>query len=287
VFPCFFASDLHGRRDRYEKLFAAVLHERPAALFLGGDLLPGGALGGISSSPAHGDFIQDYLAGRLSELKETLHSAYPEVFVILGNDDPRTSEALLVEAEALDLLHYVHGRRLPLRGFAVYGYAFVPPTPFLLKDWERYDVSRFVDPGCVPPDEGFRSMPVSEEETRYGTILKDLQRLSGKDDLSRAIFLFHTPPYDTELDLADLAGQMFDHVPLDPHVGSIAVRRFLEERGPRVSLHGHVHEAARLSGTWRTKIGPTHAFTAAHDGPELALVCFDAEDPAGAVRRLL
>jgi uncharacterized protein len=78
-----------------------------------------------------------------------------------------------------------------------------------------------------------------------------------------------------------------DDVPLDPHVGSIAIRRFLEARGPDISLHGHVHEAARLSGTWRTRVGRTHAFGAAHDGPELALVRFDAERPEDATRELL
>jgi len=38
---CFFATDLHGHVDRYEKLFACIIEERPAAVFLGGDLLPG------------------------------------------------------------------------------------------------------------------------------------------------------------------------------------------------------------------------------------------------------
>jgi Icc-related predicted phosphoesterase len=75
-------------------------------------------------------------------------------------------------------------------------------------------------------------------------------------------------------------------VPFDPHVGSIAIRRFLEERGPRISLHGHIHEAARLTGTWRTMVGRTHAFTAAHDGPELALVRFDPQRPEDATREL-
>jgi Icc-related predicted phosphoesterase len=78
-----------------------------------------------------------------------------------------------------------------------------------------------------------------------------------------------------------------EHVPLDLHVGSIAIRRFLEARGPLVSLHGHVHEAARLTGSWRERVGRTHAFSAAHDGPELALVRFAPEDPEGATRELL
>jgi Icc-related predicted phosphoesterase len=80
---------------------------------------------------------------------------------------------------------------------------------------------------------------------------------------------------------------MVDHVPLDVHVGSIAIERFLTSRQPLVSLHGHVHESARLTGCWRDKIGRCHAFTAAHDGPELALVRFDLENLERATRELL
>ena len=107
------------------------------------------------------------------------------------------------------------------------------------------------------------------------------------DDLSQAIFLFHSPPHETPLDRAALDGRTVEGVPVDPHVGSIAIRRFLEERGPRISLHGHIHEAARLTGHWRTMVGRTHAFTAAHDGPELALVRFDPDRPEEATRELL
>jgi Icc-related predicted phosphoesterase len=84
-----------------------------------------------------------------------------------------------------------------------------------------------------------------------------------------------------------LDGVIVEHVPLDVHVGSIAIRRFIEERQPLVTLHGHVHESARLSGAWRDRIGRTHLFSAAHDGPELALVRFDLEDPGSATRELI
>ena len=66
-----------------------------------------------------------------------------------------------------------------------------------------------------------------------------------------------------------------------------AIRRFIEERSPLVTLHGHVHESARLTGTWRCRIGRTHAFTAAHDGPELALIRFDPGDLEAATRELV
>ncbi len=105
--------------------------------------------------------------------------------------------------------------------------------------------------------------------------------------MQRAVLLFHTPPHETRLDRAALDGRAIDDVPLDVHVGSIAVRRFIEETQPLVTLHGHIHESARLTGGWRDRIGETHLFSAAHDGPELALVQFDLEKPADAERLLL
>ena len=82
-------------------------------------------------------------------------------------------------------------------------------------------------------------------------------------------------------------GRIIDHAPLDPHVGSIAIRRFIEDRQPLLTLHGHIHESARVTGSWRDAIGRTHAFNAAHHGPELALVRFDLENLEAATRELV
>ncbi len=274
---CLFASDLHGRRDRWTKLFEAVVDERPDAVFLGGDLLPSGP----------GGFVREALAAGFERLRERLAEAVPRVFVVLGNDDPRAEEPGFLDGEARGLWTYLHGRRDALGDRAVYGYACTPPSPFALKDWERYDVSRFVDPGCVAPEDGRLSVPVPRSELESATIRADLDRLAGGDDVTRAVFLFHAPPYGTALDRAALDRKSVDHAPLDVHVGSIAIRRFIERRRPAVTLHGHVHESARLTGSWRDRIGPTHCLGAAHDGPELALVRFDPDRPAEATRELV
>ena len=282
---CLLASDLHGDVARYRRLFAEIRDRAPDAVFLGGDLLPRGL--GLAADGAPGPFVDDVLVPGLAAAREVLGARAPRVFLVLGNDDPRAAEELFTAPALAGLWDYAHGRRLELGRFSVYGYACVPPTPFLLKDWERYDVSRHVDPGCVSPEEGLRSVAVEVREIRWGTIRGDLESLAGADDLRDAVFLFHAPPYDTPLDRAALDGRRVEGVPLDVHVGSIAIRRFIEERQPRVTLHGHVHESARLTGAWRTTLGSTHCLSAAHDGPELALVRFDPADPASATRDLL
>ena len=281
----FFVSDLHGHLPRYRKLFRAILTERPVAVLLGGDLLPH-ILASHGKLPER-NFIQAVVQSGFAELKKQLLTAYPQVFLILGNDDPRSGEANLVEGEAQELWRYLHSRRVSIGDLTVYGYACVPPTPFALKDWERYDVSRYVDPGCISPEEGWRSIPIPPDEARYETIKSDLEKLTRDADLSRSVFLFHSPPHRTALDRAALDGKMIDNAPLDVHAGSIAIRRFIEARQPRITLHGHIHESARLTGSWRERLGRTYSFSAAHDGAELALVRFDPTEPEKATRELI
>lgn len=284
---CFFVSDLHGHVERYQKLFKAIERERPYALFMGGDLLPSGLLSFSSAREVYHDFIEDVLEKEFSLLRQRLGEPYPHVFLILGNDDGKAEEATILDLANQGLWHYAHNRRIELGNFRVFGYSYVPPTPFALKDWERYDVSRFVDPGCTSPEEGFYSVLVPEDERRWSTIQDDLRQLTDGESLEKAVFLFHSPPYRTNLDRAALDGKSFDAAPLDVHVGSIAIQRFLQTRQPYITLHGHVHESTRLTGSWKDKIGETYCFSAAHDGGDLALVRFDLEHPENARRELI
>lgn len=215
-----------------------------------------------------------------------MKTCFPAIFIIMGNDDLRIEEEYLYQGEDEGLWVYINNRKTLFGNFSVYGYACVPPTPFRLKDWERYDVSRYIDPGCVPPTEGVRSVD-AEEDIEYCTIKKDLAALTGEDDLSRAIILFHSPPYQTNLDRAALDGMKINHVPLDVHVGSIAIRRFIEDRKPMITLHGHVHESARITGFWSEKIGETYAFNAATDQKGLSVIKLPLDNPAAADRSII
>lgn len=282
----FFVTDLHGNPGRYELLFREILQKRPSFVFIGGDLLPH-----IRKSERMGnkpivDFLTDYLVPGFSKLRRQLGCNYPEIFLIMGNDDHRIEEAKLQEGETKELWKYLSNSRVKFGPYMIFGYPFVPPTPFLLKDWEKYDVSRYVDPGCVPPDEGFRSVN-PDYDPAYSNIQTDLKNLTDEVSMEKAVFLFHAPPYNSHLDRAALDGQKVDHVPLDVHVGSIAIQRFIEEKQPYITLHGHIHESARLTGFWKQQFGRTHSFSAAHDGPELSLIVFKLDEPALAERYLL
>ena len=280
---CFFVSDLHGRIDRYEKLFQKVKEYLPDILFIGGDLLPNF---NMYKKSVYDDFISDFLIPQFQNLQSEIKEKYPKVFIILGNDDPKLEESKIIQAQKLGLWEYIHNKKVQLNEFTIYGYANIPPTPFLLKDWERYDVSRYVDPGCVHPTEGKRSV-IETEDIEYTTISKDLSELTGNDNLTKAIFLFHSPPYKTNLDRAALDDVLIDHVTPDLHVGSIAIQRFIEQKQPLLTLHGHIHESSRITGSWKDKSGKTLMFSAAYEFPDLALVCFDLEHLEEAIRLII
>ncbi len=284
---CFFVSDLHGDISRYEKLFRKIEIEKPDAVFFGGDLLPSGLYAFSSSEDVPKDFFQEIIKDGFIRIKKKLKNNYPKVFIILGNDDSKADENLFIKGEEDHLWKYVHNKKVSFGEYTVYGYSFIPPSPFLMKDWEKYDVSRYVDPGCVPPEEGYHSFTIKKDDILYSTIKKDLEELAGEDNLSNAIFLFHSPPYKTHLDRAALDGKMVDYAPLDVHIGSIAVQRFIYAKQPLITLHGHVHESAEITGFWHDKIKNTYSFSAAHNGKELALVKFNPKEPENAIRELI
>ena len=84
--------------------------------------------------------------------------------------------------------------------------------------------------------------PSEFPEARYAEWLKELAARAA--DHKRLILVSHNPPKDTVCDRTG-SGQ---------HVGSRAVREFIEERQPAVCLCGHVHEAAGMQLVGRTQV---------------------------------
>ena len=274
-----FVTDLHGRKNLYISLFSYLRNTPPDILLIGGDLLPAFIIPSDSVVNSNEDFINRFLRKNFMELRAFLGKKYPQVFLIMGNDDPRIFESALIDAGRDNLWTYIHNRKIQIGKYILFGYNYVPPTPFLLKDWERYDVSRYTDIGCTSPEEGIHSIPVCEHEKKWKTIKEDLEILTKNTSMKNAVFLFHTPPYNSALDLADLNGVVIDHVPLDPHVGSIAVHRFIEDRQPLLTLHGHVHESSKLSKKWMQNIGRTVCLNGACEGDRTSLFLINLGAP--------
>lgn len=278
---CFFVSDLHGKMSRYEALFKIVRKEKPDFVFIGGDLLPHTPHG----QTGNGDdaFIHEFLLPKFRALKEKMDCAYPEFFIIPGNDDQGVLFRQMESGETGELWRNLHNKCIVIGKYRFYGYACVPPTPFMNKDWDRFDVSHEIEKGCIAPADGYFSLP-PDHDPATDTIASDLIKLVNNDAPDFGVFLFHSPPYNTHLDLASIHS---DGKPSVVHAGSKAIRNFIDENQPYLTLHGHIHESAGISGEWKQKLGRTISFSAAHLGPELALITFELHDPASASRRIL
>jgi hypothetical protein len=149
----------------------------------------------------------------------------------------------------------------------VAGYPYVPIGGSLLMDWVKHEDSV----GLMPP--GMESLMSIESSgirtvtpTFVSTMEEDLCNFAGylsrcepqaKRSYSPAqtIHLFHAPPYNTPLDQIAPQGR-FEFISLPDHIGSTAIRRFIENEQPYLALCGHCHEAVVL-GDYKTDIGGT------------------------------
>ena len=151
---CLFASDLHGKISRYEALFKAIKKEKPDYVFLGGDLLPHRKFEAKRSEIDEDNFVQDFLIRKFKGLKEKMDCMYPDVFIIPGNDDQKVIFDQTLEGEKDGLWRNIHNQFVEIGKYRFYGYGCVPPTPFRIKDWERFDISKEISQGCIAPTSG-------------------------------------------------------------------------------------------------------------------------------------
>lgn len=125
-------------------------------------------------------------------------------YMVLGNiDDPK----LFNELSNIKEIVVLHGSITKRSGYVVIGLSGGLYSPF-----HTY-------------------FELSDEE--YRELLDNvIQMLSSLKNDQKLIFLTHTPPYNTKVDLT------YD----GSHVGSESVRKFIEEYQPLITVCGHIHE---------------------------------------------
>jgi Icc-related predicted phosphoesterase len=64
-------------------------------------------------------------------------------------------------------------------------------------------------------------------------------------------------------------------------VGSRALREFIEQYQPPLTLHGHIHESPRESGYYAEQLGTTWSVNPGSEREHLNAVVLDTEDIAG------
>lgn len=270
-----FTSDLHGRKSHYLSVARAAVEHRVEAVLLGGDLMA------VTGNPFTSDsrqrrFLEEFLVPWLQELRSRIpHLAVP---FVLGNHDWSSNLDALQAAEERGDCARVHGRLVALGPrHQILGFQFSPPSPFFVKDLERRDLA--TDRGfpeesshraLLSTPEGIVSVVRSEEYfDRHPSIEEELARLPAPEVPSRTVLLCHAPPHGTGLDV------LHD----GRHVGSRALRRYIESSGFLLSFHGHVHEAPEVSGRMSERIGRTLSFNPGQDYGSWRGVVLDLDNP--------
>jgi Icc-related predicted phosphoesterase len=242
-----FATDFHGHEIHYHRLFKYIKENSIQYLVFGGDLCPGGFSRDqlqLWSKIQH-EFLSKILLKNIEDISKRIPSFI--CFIIMGNDDLRVNLDVLKNIEWRRHLKIIHGQSASIQDWQILGYSFVPPTPFLLKDWEKYENSiKIIEPIAIPPEQGFYSTQFRESTT----IEEDLNALKKKISSKRTIFVSHCPPYKTLLDQSRMDQYRYEGLKMDKHLGSVAIRKFIEEIKPQITLHGHIHESETFSGSY-------------------------------------
>lgn len=113
------------------------------------------------------------------------------------------------------------------------------------KNWNIHREVRSIAPDVVIFGVGGSTFtpfgtPSEFPETHFATWLEELWPKAKKS--SKTILVSHNPPKDT----------LCDVLPDGAHVGSTAVREFIEEAQPDICLCGHIHEARAIDRVGRT-----------------------------------
>lgn len=269
----FFTSDLHGQTALYEQALAMAATRRPPVVILGGDLAP-------HASGEEGVRLQRvFLQGFLVEFARRLHESVSgcELLLLMGNDDWGSNHDCL-EAQHDALWRVVHGRAVTVDGMSVAGASWVPITPFPMKDWERWEDGRDEQPGRlegVVSRNGRLEPHAFDPARRSPTIADALNELATRAPIAETVMVLHSPPRDTCCDMT--ASRM--------HVGSRAIRDFVERHQPPLVVSGHIHESPRVTSAYRDTIGRSVVVNPGQFGTSrLCGVWFDPRRPAETLR---
>ncbi len=261
-----YATDLHGLPQHLQELARAAERWQPRVLLIGGDALCEADMADPAGS--QGRFVQT----EIRHFLEAVRHRQPDIniAILFGNHDWICSYDSMKNLSGDGLVHIL-GPDNPtdLGGFLFLGYSYAPPSPHPVKDFERSDFPgqayRF-DGGLIWDRGRGGPVPVQTRDylAREPSIEEDLARVP---DIGTAdwVLASHAPPARTDLDILSGIG----------HVGSESIRRFILQRQPLLSLHGHIHESPRLSGRFWQRLGRTIAVNPGQREDALAAVLID------------
>ena len=275
-----YAADIHGSERCFRKWLNATRIVKPDVLIFGGDLM-GKILHPILRRNGHweaevfGQTLTIETDAELQTLKNRLHNA-GRYQVIVSPDEKAAMDASpeLVHRAFLDAARGVATNWLELaderlRESGIRGYLMLGNDDFpeLESVFGQSEMVTDAEQGVAELPGGFQLVSLgysnrtpwdSPRELDEPDLGQRIEALAAQvRDPARAIFNFHVPPIDTQI---DIAAELDDHLaPVviggqvqTKSVGSTAVRDTLERHQPVLSLHGHIHESPGVARIGRT-----------------------------------
>jgi len=273
-----FTADLHGNFLQYERVFAEALRRKVDLLILGGDLTPKNP---ERRTPQHQrDFFEKELFPLIKGFKSKTTA---DVLLILGNDDFKSNYHFMIDHQPSIGFHLIdHTPFISKQDYYYVGYTYVPYTPFRYKDWERRDLERQTDlserkdvreDGFISTDAELVPHNINKSMMQY-SIETDLRRITKNIPREKLVLVSHAPPHKTATDYTCIKWGMtkfdkfcsFFYPPkYYQHVGSKAVKEFIEAEQPLLTLHGHIHDTVELTGKFPEKIGTSYVVSVGND----------------------
>jgi len=270
----YFSADAHGSTYVWRKWISVVSVHKPDILILAGDLTGKAFVPLIRQKD--GSYMCSYFGGKFNlkteeevkKMMERLESAgaYPFVATAediqeLKSDEDKLNK--LMDREIRErLVNWMEMLVDKVDTERVMTIAMPGNDDFLSMDQVIKD---FEDRGVVYPVGKVVEFPYGYEmisldyvnptpwdtdrEMDEKSLLKKIDELvSEVKDPHRAIFNFHGPPFQTQLDLAPKLDKNMRPVIVAgsvvmAHCGSKAVRKAIEKYQPLIGLHGHIHES--------------------------------------------
>ena len=239
-------SDLHGDKNKYEKILDLAVKNNIKVIVNGGDMLP--KLGN-----RHQDqpvFIKEYLRDYFKRLQEQ-NITY---LTILGNDDLLAiDEIFTTVCSEFSNVYNLAGSKAEINGYEFIGMDSILDHPFGGKDrvvmekqyTHQQQLSQVVG---ISNEYGYDKIYnwLEYSTTKLPHMCDILNKLPKPMNPKKTVYVFHMPP--AGLRLGQLRYQDLD-------IGSVDIYEFLKKVQPLLSLHGHIHESPDTEkGKWINQI---------------------------------
>ena len=244
-----YVTDLHGDKNKYEKILEIAIYNDIKVIVNGGDMLP-------KLCDRHQEqpiFIKEYLRDYFSRLKQ--HDI--KYLSMLGNDDLSIVDKVFDDiCNEFDNVYNMAQNKVRIDEYEFIGMNYILDHPFGCKD-------RIVMEDCYVFQSQLMSYALLSNERDYDVIedwigyattklpkMRDiLNELPVPDNMDKTIYITHIPP--SGLKLGQLGSQDLD-------IGSMDIYDFFKEKQPLLTLHGHIHESPDTrTGNWINAIDKT------------------------------